>query len=147
MNRDDQFEKHLSRQPLKPVSPAWRAEILSAAEHAADSAHASRNAHHGWLATLTAELSAAFWPHPRAWAALGAAWVLILIANVLAHDDSAASLARRDPASTPRMEGVLQQKEQMFSERVGFVESQDADRLKTFVPRPRSQRSNDFMEA
>ena len=145
--KPDDFEQRLQRQPLRQVPPAWRAEILSAADHAADAGHASRIAHHGWLATLTAELSAAFWPHPRAWAALGAAWVLILLVNVLAQDDGATTLARRAPASTPRMEGVLQQKEQMFSELVGFVESRDADRLKAFVPRPRSQRSNDFMEA
>lgn len=147
MNPDEQFEKRLSRQSVKSVPPVWRAEILSDAKRAADSVHASRITHHGWLATLTPQLSALLWPHPRAWAALGAVWVLIVAASFLTRDDNVANLVRHDTASTPRMEGILRQKEQMLAELVGFVELHEADQPKTFVPRPRSQRRNDFMEA
>lgn len=56
--KPDSLEAELHRQPFRPLPPAWREEILAAAAPAAAP---------GWRDYL--------WPHPRAWAALAAAWV------------------------------------------------------------------------
>jgi hypothetical protein len=81
-----------------------------------------------------------FWPHPRAWAALGAAWVLILVANLQIRDDSPA-LARNHDASAPQVEQARQQKAQLYAE-LGLLEARDADRPKKNAPRPRSDRAS-----
>ena len=53
----DDFEQFLSRQPLRPIPPGWRNQILPARE--------SR-----WREWL--------WPSPVAWATLVAVWVVII---------------------------------------------------------------------
>lgn len=57
MNSD--FEDYLRRQPLREIPPSWRARVLA---HAKPSPGRWRE----WL-----------FPAPRAWAALGAAWIVI----------------------------------------------------------------------
>ena len=57
------FEQKLSRQPLRPPPPAWRAEILGAAEKIVTPA--------AWRAW--------FWPSPAAWGALAAVWIVAFI--------------------------------------------------------------------
>jgi hypothetical protein len=87
--KSDLFEQRLSRQPLRPIPPAWRQEILGKA--AASRPHndpdpvgavSARNWLGEWL-----------WPHPAAWAGLAACWLAILTLDRLAAP-SAAELAQ-----------------------------------------------------
>ena len=52
------FEEKLSRQPVKEIPPAWRAEILSAARKAQVAPHASLVTRHAWLSTLNLAVAA-----------------------------------------------------------------------------------------
>lgn len=56
----DEFERQLSRQPLRPPPPGWRAEILACAGKIAAPDWTWRD----WL-----------WPSPAAWGALAAVWI------------------------------------------------------------------------
>jgi hypothetical protein len=141
MNRDDQFEKRLRRQPLREIPPAWREEVLAAAERAAASRHSSPvTPHTSWWREL-------FWPCPRAWAGLAAAWLVILGASFAARDQSPAVEARRVPPPSPQLRQLLKQQEQLLAELVGPPESPEAHRSKPAAPQPRSQRREEFLNA
>lgn len=141
MNRDEQFEKRLSRQPAKSIPSAWRAEILSAAERAADSAHASRITHHvPWWREL-------FWPCPQAWAALAAAWLVICTLNFAMREPAPANLARLGGASSPQLRELLKQQEQLFAELVEPLRTPEAERRRIIAPAPHSSRRGEFRNA
>jgi len=141
MNRDDQFEKRLSRQPVKLVPPAWRAEILSAAQRAAGSVHASRIPHHvPWWREL-------FWPCPQAWAAMAAVWLVICALNFAVQESIPANLARHGGAPSPQLRELLKQQEQLFAELVGPIRPAEADRRRPIAPSPRSSRREEFLNA
>ena len=67
--KEDDFEERLRRQPLRPIPPEWRAEILEAARAVASPNRQPAPAP-WWLEWL--------WPCPQAWAGLAAVWMLIL---------------------------------------------------------------------
>jgi hypothetical protein len=69
---DHDFEQQLRQQPLRPMPPAWRREILAAQRPSELS--------------LTIWLRQLLWPHPAAWATLAAAWVLIMGLNFLSRE-------------------------------------------------------------
>jgi hypothetical protein len=139
MNQEmDNFEQRLSRQPLRPIPPDWRAEILAAAREAQSVPRASRLTPHAWLVTLNHQLSTFFWPHPKAWAGLAAVWVLIFAMNFSMRDPSSHVVAKSAPPS-PEVLVELKKQQRMFAELVGANEPQDADRRKIFLPRPRSE--------
>lgn len=141
MNYDEQFERCLSRQPVMSVPPAWRAEILTAAERATDSVHASRMAHHvSWWREL-------FWPCPQAWAALATTWLLIVGLNVISRESSPPTLASRVVPSPPQIRDLLKQQERLFAELVGPLEESRADRPQPAAPQPRSARREEFANA
>jgi hypothetical protein len=141
MNRNEQFENRLRQQPVKPVPPAWRAEILSVAERAADSVHASRLTHHvSWWREL-------FWPCPQAWAALAAVWLFIVGLNALSRESSPPTLSDQAPPPSPQMRDLLKQQERLFAELVGPLEKSVADRPKPAAPPPRSARREEFFNA
>jgi hypothetical protein len=75
--KPDPFEQHLSRQPWRPVPPAWRADTLAAAE--AGQAHAP--VPQPTTTSPTRWLHDWLWPHPAAWAGLAACWVAVLALN------------------------------------------------------------------
>ena len=84
MNLDD-FEARLSRQPLRPVPPAWRDEVLrsAAAGHSSRSSTLNPQPSTFWRSWL--------WPSPVAWAGLAATWVVILALNHAAAPPMSAS--------------------------------------------------------
>ena len=138
MNRDDQFEKRLQRQPRREVPPAWREEILSAAEHAAASRRSSPATRHpAWWREL-------FWPCPQAWAGLAAAWLVVLGASYATRETPKLSLRPITPPS-PQIRELLKQQEQLLVELVGPIGKPDADRPKPGAPR--SQRRVEFLNA
>lgn len=136
---DSEFEQRLRRQPVKPVPPEWRAEILAAAHAAQAPRHPSPVTRHTWFAVIHRQLSALLWPHPRAWAGLAAVWVCIFMLN-LSMRDQPPVLAERTPSPSPEMVAELKQQQKMLAELIGAPEVQVADRQRFLLPRPRSER-------
>jgi hypothetical protein len=136
--KTDDFESRLQSQPMRPIPPDWRAEILAAARDAQPAPRASRPAPQAWLLTINHQLSTFFWPHPKAWAGLAAVWILIFAMNFSMHDSSPRLAAKSAPPS-PEVIVELKKQQRMFAELVGANEPLDADRRKIFLPRPRSE--------
>jgi hypothetical protein len=128
------------------VPSAWRKEILS---HAREAHHASRITHQDssvWhlLWTLKQRFFPLLSPHPRAWGALAAVWVVIIAANLASRDDAGATGARAT-APPPEIREMLKQQEQLLSELVG---ERPADaRPKLHPARPQSHRRDEFQNA
>jgi hypothetical protein len=139
MNREEQFEKRLQRQPLGQVPSAWREEILRAA-HQTPAIRQLMRAKNGspWWQEF-------FWPHPIAWGAIASIWLLILGVNLATREPSQANLGHRTAPPSQQMRELLRQQEQMLAELVGPRESLDADRPKPAAPR--SQRREEFLAA
>ena len=135
--KPDEFEQKLSRQPLRQVPVDWRAEILAAASTSARPT--TNGARPGRLSTITHQLSTVFWPHPKAWAGLAAAWVLILAVNFSTRDTSPRMAGKSLPPS-PEVIVELKKQQRLFAELMGSREPLDADRQKGFSPKPRSER-------
>ena len=137
MNTDD-FEQRLQRQPLRQIPAEWRKEILREGRRAA--VHEIGDADTVSFPTLNwrTALTKIFWPHPKAWAGLAAVWVLILAVNFSMRDTSPV-LAKSAPLS-PEVIVELKQQRRMLAELIGWRDTSDADRSKSFEPRPRSER-------
>jgi len=141
MNHDD-FEQKLGRQPLRQVPAEWREEILSAA----NKVETARRAVRGRLGEASLPkfrdwLSALLWPNPQSWAGLAAVWILIFAMNFSARDTSPAVAER---ISRPSSEVVVELRQQrlLLAELIGPHDKSksDADRSKSPVPQPRSER-------
>lgn len=137
--KPDDFEQRLARLPVKEIPGDWRAEILSAARAAQPAPHASRITRHGWLPTLNSQLSAFFWPHPKAWAGLAAVWVCIIALNFSTRDKSAVMAGKISPPS-PEIMVELRKQQKFYAELMGANEPRDSDRPKDGTLRPRTQR-------
>ena len=144
MNCDDQFENSLRRQPLRTIPPAWREEILAAAE-----AHRRPAVIHAptLAALLGSRLRELFWPAPQAWAGLAAIWLVILGANFVMHEPSPRDFALRAAPSAQVMREMLKEQQQLFAELVGPEDKSESDRPKPLAPQPRSQRRDEFLNA
>ena len=70
------FEHDLKKLRVRQVPEHWRAEILRKAQ-------ADEPNHQPWWAAL-------LWPSPKAWGALGAAWVMMACFNAALRDGNAA---------------------------------------------------------
>jgi len=142
----DDFEQKLQRQPLRQVPAEWREEILAAV--AADvnrRQEVSREftfaaTRRSWLSTLNSQLSTILWPHPQAWAGLAAVWILILAVGFSIRDKSPV-LAEKSAPPSPEVIVELRQQRRMLAELIGPRDARDADRSKSFVPQPRSERA------
>jgi len=136
----ERFEQRLSRQPLRQVPGDWRAEILREGRRAA----VPKNERDPDAASLPkwnwrTSLAEIFWPHPKAWAGLAAAWVLIAVVNFSLRDGSPGMAWQYSPPS-PAVLVQLKQQQRLFAELVGTIQPPDADRQKRFAPKPRSER-------
>ena len=139
----DNFEQKLQRQPLRQVPAEWRGEILVAA----DVNRRNRSVREftfaatfrRLLSTLNAQLSTILWPHPKAWAGLAAVWILILAVDFSTHDKSPA-IAEKSAPPSPEVIVELRQQQRLLAELIGPRDTSDADRSKSFVPQPRSER-------
>ena len=80
MKNEDQFEQRLRRQPLRPVPPAWREEILAAASEYRQDATSQPVSED--QAALLAGWRLIFTRLPIAWATLAALWVLLIGLNL-----------------------------------------------------------------
>jgi hypothetical protein len=141
MNEEtEQFERRLSRQPLRQIPHEWRREILAAARDTQTVCHPSPVTRRSLLSTLNHRLSTILWPHPKAWAGLAAVWILILAVNISLRDKSPQVAEKVSPAS-PEVIAELRQQKLLFAELIGSTETPVADRQKLFLPRPRSERA------
>jgi hypothetical protein len=95
---------------------------------------------HTFFSTLNAQLSTVLWPHPKAWAGLAAVWILIFAVNFSTRDQSPA-LAEKSSPPSPEVIVELRQQQRLLAELIGPRDIRDADRSKSFVPQPRSERA------
>jgi hypothetical protein len=130
----EQFESRLRCQPVKEIPGEWRAEILAATQTTSRPRPRA-----SFLSTLSSQLSTIFWPHPKAWAGLAAVWIFILVLNFSTRDSSPQLAVKSTPPS-PEVIVQLKKQQRMFAELVGSYEPKDADRQKSFSPKPRSER-------
>ena len=130
----EQFERRLRRQPVKEIPTEWRAEILAATQTTSRPRPRA-----SFFSTLNSQLSTVFWPHPKAWAGLAAVWIFILVLNFSTRDSSPQLAVKSTPPS-PEVIVQLKKQQRMFAELVGSYEPKDADRQKSFSPKPRSER-------
>ena len=133
----EQFERRLSRQPLRRVPPEWRGEILAVASR--ESRVESRAPKLFWSSSVVCRLSSVFWPHPVAWAGLAAVWIFIFAADFSTRDRTPVVAAMDSPPPVEMMVEVRQQR-QLLAELLGLRDTRDADRSKPLAPQPRSQR-------
>jgi hypothetical protein len=141
----DDFEQKLQRQPLRQVPAEWRGEILVAADvnrrdRPVREFTFAATPFGRFLSTLNAQLSTLLWPHPRAWAGLAAIWILILAVDFSIRDQSPVRAEKSSPPS-PEVIVELHQQQRMLAELIGPRDISDADRSKSFVPQPRSERA------
>jgi hypothetical protein len=135
MNPED-FEQHLSRRPLRPLPAEWRAEILGAAEAAAnvvENQTAPLLVRKPFVVTLWREL---FWSCRRVWGGLAAIWVAVVVINT-AIDDS----PRVSVASTPQQSHDWKLALQAQREMVRQLLKQDSPPV-VVAPDHRSDRRN-----
>ncbi len=135
MNED--FEKQLKRQPVRPVPGGWRDEILRSANASIPAPHASRPAR-SLLSTINHQLSALLWPCPKAWAGLAAVWVAIFAFNHLTGDRPEV-MAAMPPPPSPQMIRIAQEERKVLAGLVEPYEESPAEPPKPFVPRPRGE--------
>ncbi len=138
----DPFEHRLARQPLKPVPPEWRDEILARARDVQSPATfqpSAFNLQPSWLERL-------FGPNPLAWAGLAAVWLVLFAVNRSASEPaggaSVASLAT-EPTQAEVAEIVRERRREM-AELLNLDEPKAALPSRPESPPKRSQRREDF---
>jgi hypothetical protein len=129
----DNFEQRLQRQTMRQIPIEWRNDILTAAHLLPPKPRPSP------FALRPSWLSALLWPCPQAWVGLAAVWLLVLAFNFATRDKSETAVAQMPPAS-PQMIEALREQHRLLVELVGRTEPREADRPKTAVPAPRSER-------
>ena len=129
----NEFEQRLRRLPVRKLPDDWRAEILAVATPVRAAATVNG------LALWRARLTELFWPHPKAWAGLAAAWGIIFLLN-LSTTDRAPVLAEKSAAPSPDVIEQLHHQQVMFAELVGTTTAPDADRIKTGPKHPHTRR-------
>src|ERR1043165_39310 len=139
MNPDD-LEQQLQRRPLRPVPPQCREEILAAALSAQPPAQATRPG-----SRFISSFLELLWPAPRAWAALAALWLLLLLVNVRSSGPSQ-PMARN--ITIPSSELLLAIQRQSLP-LLDAPSAPPAETPQPTPPSPRSQRpgSNPFRTA
>lgn len=131
--KPDEFEQQLRNQPLRPVPPEWRAEIIDTARRASrrQAAAPVRQSAPWWREWL--------WPSPQAWAGLAAVWLFLLGLHFTGPADSASSTVQtQSPTPEIRM-ALAAQRLEMTRLLDGPVESTPPS--KPAVPGPRSERT------
>jgi hypothetical protein len=140
MNEENEsFEKRLKRQPLRQVPAEWREDILRVAGESQSVRRSSTAAEYSFLSSLNRRLASVLWPHPVAWAALAAIWIFVFTVNYSIQDTQPVVAEKVAPAS-PEVRAELRQQQRLFAELAGASDSEDADRQRTYVPRPHSER-------
>ncbi len=95
-----------------------------------------------FAATLANAIRLSFWeliwPCRRTWAALAAVWIALFIFNVSQRDPSELA-ARKLPPPSPEAILAFRQQEKLLAELIGPPGTDDAERRKIFLPKPRTE--------
>jgi hypothetical protein len=147
--KPDNFEQKLQRQPLRQIPGEWREDILVAADMHRRNRPVreftfAATTFRRLLSTLNHQLSTLLWPHPKAWAGLAAIWILIFAVDFSLRDKTPVMAEKTAPPS-PEVLVELRQQQRMLAELIGSRDAHDADRPKSFVPQPRSERTENLM--
>jgi len=141
-----QFEKRVKDQPLRHVPAEWRDEILSTVDKTQTARSRQPQAGRSFLSLFGFQLRSILWPHPVAWGGLAAVWIFIGAAHFSMRDQAPALAEKTSPLS-PEAVAELKQQKQLLAELIGASDtSSAADKQKTFVPKPRSERVEIFRE-
>jgi hypothetical protein len=92
------------------------------------------------MTTMKAVLASWLWPHPKAWAALGMVWLLVLGLNLAAREPASRDVRSQESSASAQVCDLLQQQRQLFAELMGPKETPVADRRQRPTPKPRSER-------
>ena len=143
MNEEtEQFERRLSRQPLRQVPAEWRGDILAAARAVETPrcgvGQRSALSLPAMFSTFSHQLSTILWPHPKAWAGLAAVWFLIFAVDFSVRDKSPVMAEKAAPPS-PEVVAELKQQQRMLAELIGANQAREAE-LPRYLPQPRSER-------
>jgi hypothetical protein len=138
----ESFEQHLRRQQPREIPPEWRGQILSAA--AATRVPEELPLSESLIARLRRQLRAYLWPHPIAWAALGACWVVILAVNLSLHEP-APVMAKKSMPVAPDTLAELKREQLLLAEVAGVSETPDVDRAKKDALQPRTENGGQAM--
>ena len=141
MNRDDQFEQRLRRQPVKPIPSEWREQILTqaqAAQPARGENRVSRFAFHALWQKL-------IWPNPKAWAGLAAVWFAILGLNFASRDSAPRAEARLETAPSSEIRRLLKEQELLFAELIEHPARVAIEPPKPLTPGPHSRWRNEIV--
>jgi hypothetical protein len=133
---NDEFEKRLQRQPIRELPSEWREEILRGAT---PSSHSPFVIHHSFLSTLSSRLSTLLWPHPKAWAGLAAAWIVIAVIQFTSSDRTEIIATKAAPPSSDAMV-MLQRQNHLLAELFEEMPLKGTDRPKHGLTQPRSER-------
>jgi hypothetical protein len=138
MNEEtDQFERRLSRQPLRQIPTEWRAEIVGQASSLSP-LEKTKKMETGKMPVLLSFCRDLLWPHPKAWAGLAAVWILIFAVDFSVRDKSPVTAEKAAPPS-PEVIAELRQQQRMLAELIGSSQAREAE-LPRFLPLPRSER-------
>jgi len=140
--KQDDFEQKLQRQPLRQIPGEWREEILVAADVNRRNRPVRKftfaaTPFRRLLSIFNHQLSTLLWPHPKAWAALAAVWILIFAVDFSVRD-KAPVMAEKSAPPSPEVIVQLRQQQRMLAELIGARETHDAE-PQQFFPRPRSE--------
>ncbi|MGC3959296.1 MAG: hypothetical protein QM813_15545 [Verrucomicrobiota bacterium] len=137
-NRDASFEKRLQQIAPGKTPPAWREEILNAAQSSATSTQKTHFPRLGFFQLFQALLAR---PQRVAWAGLVATWIVIGTLHLATSESTkTTSITSSAAPTTPETLQALKQQRLLYAELVGRPEQQPTERLKTNIPSPRSQR-------
>lgn len=139
------FEQKLSRQSLRQIPAEWRAEIVGQAS-SLSSFEKAKKTETGKMPVLLLVWRELLWPHPKAWAGLAAIWIFIFAVNFSVRDKTPLVAEKSLPPS-PEVIAELRQQRLLFAQLMGSTETHDADRQKSFLPRPRTERSFEMLTA
>lgn len=136
----DDFEQRLRQQPMRRVPEDWRAEILLVCRGSKVEGRAQEPPR------AASFLSTLLWPHPKAWAGLATAWIVIVAIHFSMGEPAPRTGATKAASPSPEMVAELKQQQRWFAELAGINDPQAADRPR-FLPLPRSEKRTEVMTA
>ena len=135
--KQDDFEKQLQQPAPRTIPATWRSEIL-------DSARLSSSPRHLVPAPRPAWWREWLWPHPQAWGAVTAAWIVILVIYSDTPGTSGVDREKQPAIQSQTMIAFAEQRK-LLSQVLDLSFNFIAEPPKIFVPRRRSDKRDEFL--